>query len=1253
MGSLGRELSVKIITQNVHSFTSEKEEELINRFSALNIWAACLQETWQESSICENQEHIIIRHGPDTVTNRAGTGVAIVLSPHAKKSWEAAGSVQKAYGSRILSIKLKTRDCSGKPLDLILVCTYAPHSSKPIAEQKAYIEQLENCLRDAKDYEIMIIGTDANARLSKKKAGIVDDGVSGYFGADKNSTTGTELRSLLAYYEYCSASTFYKKRDYATWRNYQIDHIFIQQKNKKRIRDCGTTTWPGVDSDHRAVSMTLAIARNLKKRAAARPKSYKPDLRLLRNCINMQKAFNDAITKNREEMEVTNDGNTETLKIDQLKDCMTQAGEEIIPQFKQQRKEWFREKSAELEPLVAARNKATIEYKQHPSQSTKRALNRARQQIKKAVTRARKTWYSNLTDIICNKDGAKDFTAAECWEAIRLLERGDKSSTPHRPMQFRKSDGSMSASMDDNREVLESFLDKQFNRTVEFDQNIIDNIKLRPLRAELDKMPTDKELRKAVTKLKNGKACGDDGIPAEYYKALETDNDNWKSFTAAIEEIWKSGSYQPSAEDLTSTEEAEAAAAAQVRLAIGILEINDAAEAVTKAEQIEDQKRYEYQAITQAAYMQMNPMLIQVSMTALQEWNMAKDMTKRAKQTQREVEDEVLTGQNVKDETTTILDRARVEGWTIKYDQERNPHPHMSFAYYAYEYYKTSTTLAESRTKGSTKDNWKHDYNHKFLTIMKPPPGTERDALEEKLNDEGGILPESWKQSRVSALPKKGDLHDPKNWRFICVLDVASKIVSKVIVARLLSVFEDNGMDEQCGFRQNRGTIDGLFNTIMSLQQRKQKNIDSWVLFIDLVKAFDTVSREALFAILRRYGLPDHFVNMVIRLHSEAKLNINVGDVDAAISSLIGVRQGSCEGPVLFLFMIQAVMETTQWPAEIKKPQFRTREKGEVSGTTIVNEDGAFNYEFWVSLFADDCALTFNSRTEIEKGTEYINNHLSAFGLQMHKGEGSKASKTEAMFIPGFKRHYHQGDTSNIFFLQTGDLKVYHVTFAEKFKYLGSIIHHSLESEWDITNRINAANGAMQRLKPMLQRIDIDMKVKGRIYSTLVLNILLYGSECWSMKEVQRRRLRVFHARCLRTICKVSMLMTRHKHIPTKALEIKLGIHGVNYYYSTRTLRWAGHIARMPMTRVPRMLLTGWALTPQPYELVAPRCRLMNWGKSLLNTLFMAGISKEFSEWSLLAQNKASWRTAIKYASYEPAPDQQPQALHDYTCGVL
>ena len=101
-------------------------------------------------------------------------------------------------------------------------------------------------------------------------------------------------------------------------------------------------------------------------------------------------------------------------------------------------------------------------------------------------------------------------------------------------------------------------------------------------------------------------------------------------------------------------------------------------------------------------------------------------------------------------------------------------------------------------------------------------------------------------------------------------------------------------MDARIGFRPDRGTIDCLFTTSVGLRKRKEHGLETWALFIDLVKAFDTVPREALFAILRRFGLPDYFVIIVIRLHENALINVKIGEDDSDVESSIGVRQGSC-----------------------------------------------------------------------------------------------------------------------------------------------------------------------------------------------------------------------------------------------------------------------------------------------------------------------------------------------------------------------
>jgi hypothetical protein len=76
-----------------------------------------------------------------------------------------------------------------------------------------------------------------------------------------------------------------------------------------------------------------------------------------------------------------------------------------------------------------------------------------------------------------------------------------------------------------------------------------------------------------------------------------------------------------------------------------------------------------------------------------------------------------------------------------------------------------------------------------------------------------------------------------------------------------------------------------------------------------------------------------------------------IGEVDSEIDSTIGVRQGSCEDPVLFLFIMQAAMETLEWPEGVSKPEFMTREYGKTTGERASRVRDASSFELWTSLF--------------------------------------------------------------------------------------------------------------------------------------------------------------------------------------------------------------------------------------------------------------------------------------------------------------
>jgi hypothetical protein len=112
----------------------------------------------------------------------------------------------------------------------------------------------------------------------------------------------------------------------------------------------------------------------------------------------------------------------------------------------------------------------------------------------------------------------------------------------------------------------------------------------------------------------------------------------------------------------------------------------------------------------------------------------------------------------------------------------------------------------------------------------------------------------------MSAYIRCSDLSLRRNWHGICLLGVVSKIFSSVLVARMGVVMEKFGFDAQVGFRWDRGAIGGLFTTFAGLFKRKEHGLKTWALFIDLVIAFGTVPREALFAVLGRFSLPGNML---------------------------------------------------------------------------------------------------------------------------------------------------------------------------------------------------------------------------------------------------------------------------------------------------------------------------------------------------------------------------------------------------------
>ena len=114
----------------------------------------------------------------------------------------------------------------------------------------------------------------------------------------------------------------------------------------------------------------------------------------------------------------------------------------------------------------------------------------------------------------------------------------------------------------------------------------------------------------------------------------------------------------------------------------------------------------------------------------------------------------------------------------------------------------------------------------------------------------------------------------------------------------------------------------------------------------------------------------------------------------------------------------------------------------------------------------------------------------------------------------------------------------------------------------------------------------------------------------------------------------------RH-HISSADLFKKLGLNPLDTYYHRCLLRWAGHVSRMPMTRAPRQLLTGWVDHKRPIG-----CPQMTWGRTLKKALVQNNLPTDFKAWSSLAADRRQWRTVCgmkQPTSTEPPPPSTKQ----------
>lgn len=375
----------------------------------------------------------------------------------------------------------------------------------------------------------------------------------------------------------------------------------------------------------------------------------------------------------------------------------------------------------------------------------------------------------------------------------------------------------------------------------------------------------------------------------------------------------------------------------------------------------------------------------------------------------------------------------------------------------------------------SLKNKWSSGYDEMPIKVLKFVKLPLIKPIQHLINSSfiSGIFPQKLKMSKVTPVYKKGEKTDIQNYRPISVLPSVSKIFEKAMHNRLVEhLVKYNLIDEeQHGFCKNKSTITALVKFTELIIDSIDNKENTLGIFMDLSKAFDSISHYRLIKQLQRLGVSgtnlNWFESYLVERHQYVEISHVTNKMLLKFQSKTqkikqGIPQGSILGPLLFICYM------------IGMPKVLTQFK---------------NVKSQICLYADDTNLVMSGKLKNELE---VASHIQLANIKQFFRENQLMLNINKTNLISFKTKQNKSLLSPYITIDNESIPE-----SENTKFLGLYIDENLS--WDvhvnhIINKINSGIYALKRMTYFCNLTVLKIIFHAHVQSHIAYGISIYGS---------------------------------------------------------------------------------------------------------------------------------------------------------------